>query len=294
MAVQSVVIWYLLMQALSPTDSATKGAYKVASRSYEQIQYEMRGAVGVVRLNRPEKLNAWTGQMDDELRECIATCNQDDSIRAIVIGANGRAFCAGADMGVFDDRSRQQAETPGPSELRHPLPGILMNAKPTIAAMQGYAVGVGLTFALSADIRLAADDLQASLRFVRVGLVPEFGSTALLPKMVGIANALDMAISGRSVSADDAFRMGLVRAIHPRETLMDEAIALGQEVASLPTEAVRMAKQLIYLNASESDVEAAMEHEEIRDRYVRNLPAHHDAVKAFLASRGAPGGHRPQ
>lgn len=256
--------------------------------AYEQILTETIGRVGVIRLNRPEKLNAWTDQMASEMAEQIQSWNEDDAIGAILLTGEGRAFCAGADLQGFNQRladdpeaqNRDRGMRVGTNWTR-----LIRESKPVIAAIHGYAVGVGLTLALPCDVRYAADDTKLSIRFVKVGLVPELGSTRLLAQLVGLGHATDICLSGRMVPADEAYRIGLVSAVVPKEDLFATALAKAEEYASNPTAVVRKIKTLLNDNVTEPDLNRVMEREGARDRESRRLPSHAEAVSAFLEKR---------
>jgi 2-(1,2-epoxy-1,2-dihydrophenyl)acetyl-CoA isomerase len=160
-----------------------------------------------------------------------------------------------------------------------------MAGKPVIAAINGPSVGVGLTMALACDIRIASTAARFSARFVRVGLSPECGSTRYLPLVAGFSNALFLALTGRIVDADEALRRGLVDRLVEPEKLLDEALSLAEEIASLPTDAVWAAKRLIHSNALEQDLRrvVTLENHSIRD--LRALPGHREAIKAFVEKR---------
>ena len=262
--------------------------------AYEQILTEVRGRVGVIRLNRPEKLNAWTDQMSREMGEQIEAWNADDGVGAILISGEGRAFCAGADLQGFNNRLETDPDAQGtgvtpdaapPAGRRENWTDLIRRSKPVVAAIHGYAVGVGLTLALPCDVRFAAEDARLSIRFVRVGLVPELGSTRLLAQLAGLGAASDMCLTGRMVPADEAFRIGLVNAVVPREELFDAALAKAEEIANNPTPVVRVIKGLLNDNMMESDLGRVMEREGARDRECRRLPSHREAVTAFLEKR---------
>jgi enoyl-CoA hydratase/carnithine racemase len=254
---------------------------------YEQILSETRGRVGIVRLNRPEKLNAWTGQMGAEIRDQMERWNADPDIGAILLTGEGRAFCAGADLGNFATRVRANSDGTGEplrrggAEFTH----FIRNSKPTIAAINGYAVGIGLTMALPCDVRIASDNAQLSIRFIKMGLIPELGSTRLLAQLVGLGNATDMCLTGRMVSAEEALRMGLVSAVTTRDELFDTALAKADEIATNPAQAVMMIKELLAKNPLDGDLEAVMERELLRDQIARRLPDHAEAVTAFREKR---------
>ncbi len=257
--------------------------------SFEQIITETRGRVGIIRLNRPSKLNAWTDQMGDEIRAQITEWNDDAAIGAIVLAGEGRAFCAGADLGGFAERAARNAQGTGEPVRRggSSITTLLRRSKPTVAAINGYAAGVGLTLVLPCDIRIAAGDARLSIRFVKMGLMPELGSTRLLAQIVGLGNATEMCLSGRFVEAEEALRMGLVTAVVPRESLIEAAVAKADEIAMNPTAAVMMIKELLAKNPTDPDLDAVMEREQTRDEIARRLPDHREAVSAFREKREA-------
>jgi len=255
--------------------------------TYEQILSETIGRVGVIRLNRPEKLNAWTRQMADEIQHQMAAWNADPAIGAILMTGEGRAFCAGADLGGFANRARENAEGQGEPIARGgaAITHFIRQSKPTVAAINGYAVGVGLTMILPFDIRIASTKAQMSIRFIKMGLMPELGSTRILAQLVGLGNATDMCLTGRMVGPEEALRMGLVTQVVEPEALFETALAKANEIANNPTRAVMMIKELLAKNPLDPDLEAVMERENLRDQIARRLPDHTEAVTAFLEKR---------
>ncbi len=257
--------------------------------AYEEILTETQGRVGVIRLNRPHKLNAWTDAMSAEIMGQMAAWNDDDGIGAIVLTGEGRAFCAGADIGNFAQRvetNRQgqgEALGRGGGNMTH----FIRQSKPTVAAVNGYAVGVGLTMILPCDVRIASTNANLSIRFIKMGLMPELGSTHLLAHLIGLGNATEMCLTGRMVPADEAQRMGLVTAVTEPDELMATALAKAEEIANNPTRAVMMIKELLRKNPMDGDLEAVMEREGLRDQIARRLPDHAEAVAAFLEKREA-------
>ena len=163
--------------------------------SYETIEVTREGAVGLIRKNRPEKLNAWTRRMAAEERAAIAAFNNDPEVAAVVLAGNGRSFCAGLDLQQQQDdvasgeAARRAGETPDDHD--ETWVDFCVGSKPLIAAVHGYAVGVGVTTILPFDFRIAGESAQCGFRFVKMGLRPEAASTALLTRLVGVGAALD-------------------------------------------------------------------------------------------------------
>lgn len=255
--------------------------------AYEEILTETQGRVGIIRLNRPRKLNAWTATMSAEIVDQLAAWNDDDGIGAVVLTGEGRAFCAGADVGNFAKRVETNRDGEGESLARggYNMTNLIRDSKPTIAAINGYAVGVGLTMILPCDVRIASTNANLSIRFIKMGLMPELGSTHLLAQLIGVGNATDMCLTGRMVPAEEAYRMGLVSAVTEPDDLMPTALAKAEEIANNPTRAVMMIKELLRKNPMEDDLDAVMEREGLRDQIARRLPDHAEAVEAFLAKR---------
>ena len=257
--------------------------------AYEEILTETRGRVGVIRLNRPHKLNAWTDTMSAEIVDQMGAWNDDDGIGAIVLTGEGRAFCAGADIGNFAKRVETNREGQGEQLSRggHNMTTFMRQSKPTVAAVNGYAVGVGLTMILPCDVRIASTAANLSIRFIKMGLMPELGSTRLLAQLAGLGNATDMCLTGRMVGAEEALRIGLVTAVTEPDDLLPTALAKAEEIANNPTRAVMMIKELLRKNPMDADLEAVMEREGLRDQIARRLPDHAEAVAAFLDKREA-------
>ena len=260
---------------------------------YQTLRYEPQGRVALITLNRPEKLNAWTLRMEEEFIDAVNAVARDPALAVLVVTGAGRGFCAGADLRGFDAENRSgELHTPA---QRPPLmleqnssqevPHALMMGKPAIAAINGPAVGVGLTMALACDVRIASTAARFSARFVRVGLSPECGSTRYLPLVAGFPNALLLALTGRIIDAEEGLRRGLVERVVEPERLLEEAMALADEIASAPTDAVWMAKRLLHQNALEQDLRRVVTQESFAIRTLRALPAHAEAVAAFLERR---------
>jgi enoyl-CoA hydratase/carnithine racemase len=202
---------------------------------FQEIRYDVADHILTITLDRPDRLNAWTPTMADELIEAFDGADADDDVRAVIVTGAGRGFCAGADLerggSTFDWRARQAGdEVPrdngGQVALR-----IFDSTKPVIAAINGPAVGVGITMTLPMDIRLAAEDARIGFVFARRGIVPEACSSWFLPRIVGISQAMEWAATGRVFSAQEALAGGLVRSLHPAGELLDAARGLAAEIA---------------------------------------------------------------
>jgi len=202
---------------------------------FEQILYEVSDHVLTITLNRPDRLNAFTATMGRELIEALDSADADDDVRAVVVTGAGRAFCAGADLeaggSTFDWRERDaDGEVPrdggGQVALR-----IFDSKKAVIGAINGPAVGVGITMTLPMDVRLAAEGAKIGFVFTRRGIVPEACSSWFLPRIVGISQAMEWVSTGRLFSSEEALAGDLVRSVHPGGELLDSARALATEIA---------------------------------------------------------------
>ena len=202
---------------------------------FEEIRYEVADGVLLITLDRPDRLNAFTGTMGRELIAAFDQADADDDVRAVIVTGAGRGFCAGADLGgggqTFDSSEfRDDGEVPrdlgGEVSLR-----IYASTKPVIAAINGPAVGVGITMTLPMDVRLVAEDARIGFVFTRRGIVPEACSSWFLPRIVGISQAMEWAATGRVFSAEEALAGRLVRSVHPGDELLGAARELAAEIA---------------------------------------------------------------
>lgn len=262
----------------------------MSDSQYEHILYEKKGRIAVITLNRPKKLNAWTPLMEAEFIDAVNKTASDDDLSVLLVTGEGRGFCAGADIGGWAQDMATREERPPTSPLlardgSPEVPIALSRGKPAIAAINGPAIGIGLTMTLACDIRLASDRATFSARFVKIGLTPECGSTRYLPLVAGFSNALFLALTGRIIDAQEAKERGLVDRIVPHDSLIDEAMALAEEIAANPTDAIWGAKRLIHEAAVENDLRRVVTQEVNMIREQRRLPAHAEAVSAFQEKR---------
>jgi enoyl-CoA hydratase/carnithine racemase len=206
-----------------------------ATMDFEEIRYEVADNVLTITLHRPERLNAFTPTMQAELIEAFDRADADDEVRAVVVTGAGRGFCAGADLerggDTFDWREREaEGEVPrdggGQVALR-----IYESSKPVIAAINGPAVGVGITMTLPMDVRLAVEGAKIGFVFTRRGIVPEACSSWFLPRIVGVSRAMEWAATGRVFDAEEALEGGLVRSVHPGGEVLEAAYTLAAEIA---------------------------------------------------------------
>ncbi|MGK2965742.1 MAG: enoyl-CoA hydratase/isomerase family protein [Tepidiformaceae bacterium] len=251
---------------------------------YEQIVYEERPPVAIIRLNRPERMNAHTSTMDREQRDAVMRAEANPEIGAIVFTGTGRAYMAGADVGGFADRINDGAK-PLESDRTNWTQFLEGIETPTICAVNGVAVGMGVSTMLPMDIRIASEEARFGLFFVKMGVVPELGSSYYLPQLVGLGRAKEWCLTTRLVPAKEACEAGLVTEVVPADRLLDRAIELGTIIAKQPPPSVRFTKQLFRENATNSDVTAAMRREGELLNEAFATWEHKEAVSAFLEKR---------
>jgi enoyl-CoA hydratase/carnithine racemase len=253
--------------------------------SYTQIITEVRERILVITLDRPERLNAWTPTMSAELVDAIEAADADPSIGAVVVTGSGRGFCAGADIGAtFGAQLDGDAAAAAPLRRRDWIE-LIRSTKPIVAAVNGAAVGVGLTMILPFDRIIASSAARLSLRFVKMGLVPELASSHFLPARVGFGAASDLMLSGRIVSAAEARAVNLVDEVVEPDVLLDRALEVAGEYADNPARQLRWIKELLTQNQSESDVSVVQRREITMLDQAYRSPEHAAAVQTFLGQR---------
>jgi enoyl-CoA hydratase/carnithine racemase len=261
--------------------------------SYSEILYDVEDGVLTITMNRPEKLNAFTGTMMTEMIDAFDRSDADDSIRAVIVTGAGRAFCAGADLGAGGATFNADARADRPKGLNRDGGGLLTlrifdSKKPVIAAVNGPAVGIGVTMTLAMDIRLAADVARFGFVFARRGIVPEACSSYFLPRVVGISRALEWAYSGRVFPADEALAGGLVRSVHPKDQLISTARGIAREIADNTSAiSVTLIRQMMWRMLG---ADHPMEAHKIDSRgvyFTGRSPDAREGVEAFLEKRAA-------
>ncbi|MFD1812125.1 enoyl-CoA hydratase-related protein [Rhodococcus gannanensis] len=256
----------------------------------ETVLLERDGDIAVLRLHRPDRLNAFTNEMCERVIELMDECDADDGIRAVVVTGTGRAFCAGADLGgggdtfVLEndpDTGGAPADQGGRVALR-----FYRSTKPVIAAVNGPAAGVGVTMTLPADVRIASDTARFGFVFVRRGIVPEACSSWFLPRVVGIATALRWTLGGKMVSAEEALAGGLVSEIVPADRVLARAIEVAREMTegTAPV-SVALTRQLMWRMLGAESPEVAHRADSLAV-YLRGTSGDaHEGVESFLEKR---------
>jgi enoyl-CoA hydratase/carnithine racemase len=257
-------------------DKKSDSAPAEAATAASPVKYESHGKVAVISYNRVARRNAWSVACVEATVAAILRANADPGINAIVLTAEGSTFCAGADLKdeprydpVTGRRLTPATFTMGSGERNWIR--LLAQSKPVIAAINGPAVGIGATHVLAADIRIAAESASFSFPFLRLGAMPECGSTALLPRLVGAGRATDILLRNAIVTAQEALQIGLVTAVHPDAALREEALALACRIADLPPLQVRLTRRMLQENADVHSPEDVMRTE--NDAFVELLQA---------------------
>jgi enoyl-CoA hydratase/carnithine racemase len=237
--------------------------------TYQTIRYEIDAEILTITLDRPDRLNAFTTRMADELEDAFRRASDEDEVRAVVVTGAGPAFCAGMDLSVGGNVfGLDETRTPTLAELREGFdePDIRVGIrdtggrvalsifecrKPVIAAINGAAVGVGATMTLAMDVRLASDQARIGFVFGRIGITPEACSTWFLPRIVGMSRALEWCLAADVLSAEEAVASGLVRSVHAPDALLDAAYALARKfVRNRSAVGVALTRQMLYRNSA--------------------------------------------
>jgi enoyl-CoA hydratase/carnithine racemase len=251
--------------------------------SYTDIEYEVRGNAAIIRLNRPEKLNAFTYHTLKEIRQAVDAAVADRQVIGIIFTGNGRAFSAGLDSAVLASVTSGETETTTSTRSTEELPGLfsylLQVPKPVIAAMNGVAAGGGLILALMSDIRMASRDAAITTVFLKRGLIAEHGSSWILPRLVGVGKALDLLWASDKISAEEAHSLGLVERVVEPDSLVDDAVAYIEKLAvtSAPA-AIAETKRLVYGHLGKGFEEALREAEISQNEFVARDDAREGAM----------------
>ncbi|MAT85124.1 MAG: enoyl-CoA hydratase [Gammaproteobacteria bacterium] len=259
--------------------------------------YDVDGEIAIITLDRPARMNAWTGRMHTEYRHCLAKADADPAVRVIVVTGRGRGFCVGGDAEALQGHARKGGYDPGtPAELARPGYGTAPEfdasfayhfglTKPVIAAMNGPAAGVGLALACFADLRFAAAGAKFTTAHGRLNLPAEYGLSWLLPRMIGLARANELLLSSRVFLAEEALALGLVNRVLPAESVLTEAVAYARELArTVAPESLRQTRWQIYRDLHR-DVAASVTDSEALLETMMRQPDYAEGVAAFLDKR---------
>jgi 2-(1,2-epoxy-1,2-dihydrophenyl)acetyl-CoA isomerase len=264
-------------------------ANRQSSMAYETILTELKDGVFTITLNRPDKLNSFNDKMFVELTDAIKQVERDPSARCVVLTGAGKGFCAGQDLSSAKDRMMSGEMSYGHHlrETYNPLIIRIMSLpKPIIAAINGAAAGAGMSLAMACDLRLAAESASFLQAFVKVGLVPDAGSSWLLQRLVGKTRAMDLMLTGKKIGAKEALEWGLVNQVLPNDDLMKVTNELAQLLAVMPTKAIGLIKRMTDYSATHTLAES-LDNEADMQELAGRTADHREGLMAFLEKRAA-------
>ncbi len=252
------------------------------------LLYEVKDRIATITLNRPDKLNAFTGDMIEGWAKSLAAAQADDSVNVVVVTGNGRAFCSGGDVARMRAADATPSALDGKNSLWegvHRVPKALEAMdKPVIAMVNGLAVGAGMGMCVMCDVRIAAESARFSTGYVRVGLVPGDGDTYFLPRLVGAAKALELLWTADFVEAAEALRVGIVQRVVPDAALQEATFAFARQIADGPQIPIRMIKRLVY-QSLRLDLRTHLDLVSSHMSIVRQTADHAEGVAAFKEKR---------
>ena len=255
--------------------------------TYETIICENRNGVLLITLNRPDRLNAWTYQMGRELHNAIEAGNDNEAVLAMVLTGSGRGFCAGADI---VDLFKAQAESDADQGAGSQAPGnwveLVRGSKPMVAAVNGAAIGVGLTQILPFDYIIGGPSAKFSARFIKMGLVPELASSHFIAARTGFGQANRLMLTGETIDSARALQIGLIdECVTTEAELVERGIALAQSMGDNPQDALRMVKALVTQNLAETDLKKIQHRELTALHTCYKSVEHKEAIDAFINKR---------
>ncbi len=265
---------------------------------FSDIIYEKADRIATVTMNRPDKMNAWTPKMGAEMRQTMLDADRDDNVGAIILTGAGRAYCAGADMSglseISQGRASAGAAVAAPDDdlakdarpdYRTPYSWMLSLRKPVIGAINGACVGLGFTYSLYQDIRIASDKARMGLIFTQRGLAIEHGSSWMLPRIIGVTRAVELAVTGRLVDAQEALAIGLVNRVVSHDKLMETAREVASHIASKCSPlGVSQAKKMIWGHLF-TDLATAIKEDDASMQMMTKSEDFAEGVKAFIEKR---------
>jgi enoyl-CoA hydratase/carnithine racemase len=257
--------------------------------SYETITYDVHDHIATITLNRPERMNSIGVDMVHDLVDAIGRIGRDDDVRCAVVTGAGRVFCAGADLSKREDTfvvDKYEDEFVASRDgARAVALALYDNPKPFVAAINGSAVGFGLTLTLPMDIRICADNAKLGFVFSRRGMIIDAAASWFLPRIVSLSWAADWAYSGRMFSADEALRAGLVRELHPADAVLPAAHAIAAEIAAASPVSVSFTKALLWRASTAASPHLALDLDSAALRELGTRPDCAEGVQAFLERR---------
>jgi enoyl-CoA hydratase/carnithine racemase len=256
--------------------------------AYKCLLYDVKDGIATLALNRPERLNALSDTLREDVHDAVGRAAGDEDVRVLVITGVGKGFCAGGDVKAMHE-GKQAGMTRSVLEKIAPLRDQVLRAlrdapKPVSAAVNGPAAGAGMNLALACDIRLASTTARFGQTFVRRGLHPDWGGTYFLPRIVGMAKAAELIFTGEMIDAAEALRLGLVSAVHSPEELMPVTYALARKIADGPPLAIRLARRALYHN-QQVDLRQALEFETFAQNVCYDSDDAREGIRAFVEKR---------
>ncbi|MCC6535700.1 MAG: enoyl-CoA hydratase/isomerase family protein [Burkholderiales bacterium] len=256
--------------------------------AYKCLLYEVHDRIATLTLNRPERLNALGDTLREDLHDAVLKASADQGVRVMVLTGAGRGFCSGGDVKTMSERDQAGATSPLGEKIAPRRDQTILamrdSPKPILAAVNGHAAGAGFNLALACDMRIASTAAKFTQAFVRRGLHPDWGGTYFLPRVVGTAKACELILTGETIDAEEAFRLGIVNAVTSPETLMAKTYELAKKLAAGPPIAIRLAKRAIYHN-QDVDLRAGLEYETYAQNICRETEDAKEGVQAFVEKR---------
>lgn len=253
---------------------------------YQNIIYGVEEGVATIVMNQPDRRNALSLEMAEEIRDALRSAAADGEARVLVLTGTGKAFCAGGDV-----KSMAEGATLPAHETKERILGYYRTALyvreldiPTIASLNGHAIGAGLTLALACDMCIAAEEAKLGATFVQIGLNPGMGTTFFLPRLVGTARACELIFTAKVIEAREAERIGLINKAVPRDKVAEETAELAGAIASGPAIAIKLAKKSIYLGA-QNDLESVLQYESFGQTVCAQTEDIKEGVMAFIQKR---------
>jgi enoyl-CoA hydratase/carnithine racemase len=253
---------------------------------YTELLVEKKGNIGTITFNRPDKMNALSTTSFKEFGRSLEDMDSDNNIRVVIITGAGRAFTAGLDLAESKNGPGEEAlqvvpQQGGTAWIGHTMRNM---KKPVIAALNGITVGGGFSIALACDIRIASEDAKLGGAFLRVGLVPELGSTYNLPRLVGIAKACELIFTAKMIDAKEAKEIGLVNEVVPRDQLQEYTLKMATEITKAAPLALQIAKKALY-QGIDTDIDTAVQFEQLGQSTCFKSNDFKEGIQAFLEKR---------
>jgi enoyl-CoA hydratase/carnithine racemase len=268
-------------------DSSHAGQAAQTAPSNPLVLESKQDGIATLTLNRPDKLNALNKDLAVALNESLGRLTTDKSVYVVVLKANGRAFCAGGDLGVIGEGRKHNDTSELEPLLRAGMHAVLKMrsmAQPVIACVQGAAAGAGMNIALAADLRICSEDATFGQNFVKVGLFPDLGGTYFLPKFVGSAKAAEMFYTGDMIDAKEALRLGIVNKVVPADQLEEETRKFAMKIVDAPSVSIRAMKNALF-GSKKLELEKALDEEVEQQLKCFKSPECREGINAFMEKR---------